>query len=58
MKDYYDFSKGFKNPELAKRLKKNGCRVQITCGEGDEEIIVKEYFVPPEENSSQQQAAQ
>ena len=43
----YDLSKGFKKPNLAERLKKNGYTVQIT--EGENEKIVDEYFVSPEE---------
>jgi hypothetical protein len=49
MKDYYDFSKGFRDPARAERLKKNGYTVQITRGEGDKEEVVDEYFVSPEE---------
>ena len=49
MKDYYDFSKGFRDPERAKRLKEKGCKITVTRGEGDEEVVVEEYFVTPEE---------
>jgi len=47
MKDNYDFSKGFRDPSRAERLKKNGYTVQITRGE--DETVVDEYFVSPEE---------
>jgi hypothetical protein len=34
MKDYYDFSKGFKNPHAA-NLKKYGCTIEIHHGPPD-----------------------
>ena len=49
MKDYYDFSKGFRDPERVKRLRERGCKITVTRGEGDEKVIVEEYFVTPEE---------
>ena len=49
MRDFYDFSKGFRQPEFAERLRKNGCRVTVTDGEGDSAKIVEQYFVEPEE---------
>ncbi|MCL2693522.1 MAG: hypothetical protein FWE60_00270 [Oscillospiraceae bacterium] len=48
MKDHYDFSKGVKNPYAA-HLKKHGCKITVTRGEGDNKKIVKEYFRTPEE---------
>jgi hypothetical protein len=45
----YDLSKAFRNSERAERLKKNGYMVQITNGEGDDKVVVDEYFVSPEE---------
>jgi len=49
MKDHYDFSKGFKKPDLAKRLRENGYKVTVTEDDSDDAKIVREYFVPPEE---------
>ena len=49
MKDNYDFSKGFRRPELTESLRKNGYRVTVTRGEGDEKRIVEQYVVSPEE---------
>ena len=47
MKDHYDFSKGFRKPELAERLRKYGYTVRVTHGENEE--IIKEYFVSPKD---------
>jgi len=49
MKEHYDFSKGFKRPDLAKRLKENGYKVTVIDGDGDDVKIIREYFVSPEE---------
>ena len=49
MKDHYDFSKGFKRPDLAKRLRENGYKVTVTDGEGENAKIVREYSVSPED---------
>jgi len=49
LKDYYDFTKGFRNAERAERLRKNGYKVTITDGEGENAKIVREYIVTPEE---------
>ncbi|MDR2559765.1 MAG: hypothetical protein LBC86_09545 [Oscillospiraceae bacterium] len=49
MKREYDLSKFFRNPERAKRLKENGCKVTITKGEGEDKRVVEQYFVTPEE---------
>ena len=49
MKDHYDFSKGFKRPDLAKRLRENGYSVTVTDGDGEEARVIREYFVSPEE---------
>jgi len=53
MKDYYDFSKGFRDPSRAERLRKNGCRIRVTEGEGENEKVVEEFFVSPEEIQAQ-----
>ena len=37
-----------KNP-FAEHLKRHGCKVQITSGEGENEKVVEEYFVTPQE---------
>ena len=49
MKECYDFSKGYRKPQLAERLRKNGYKVEITSGEGNDRKVVDEYFVTPEE---------
>ena len=49
MKECYDFSKGFRKPQLAERLRKYGYKVEITSGEGNDRKVVDEYFVTPEE---------
>ena len=49
MKECYDFSKGFRKPQLAERLKKNGYKVEITNGKSSDKKVVDEYFVTPEE---------
>ena len=49
MKECYDFSKGFRKPLLAERLRKNGYKVEITSGDGSDRKVVDEYFVTPEE---------
>ena len=49
MKDYYDFSKGFRNTERAEHLRKNGYKVTVTDGDSEDARIVREYFVTPEE---------
>jgi len=49
VKECYDFSKGFRKPQLAERLKSNGYKVEITNGEGADKKVVDEYFVTPEE---------
>ena len=49
MKREYDLSKFFRNPERAKRRRENGYTVQIVDGKGENERVVKEYFVTPEE---------
>jgi hypothetical protein len=48
----YDLSKAFRNTERARRLKENGCRIIVTRGEGDDQVIVEERFVTPEEIQS------
>ena len=45
----YDFTKVFRDPERAERLKKNGYMIQVTSGEGKNEKVIDEYFVSPEE---------
>jgi len=37
-----------KNP-YAERIRKNGCSIRVTRGEGDNRVIVSERFVTPEE---------
>jgi len=49
VKECYDFSKGFRKPQLAERLKTSGYKVEITNGEGADRKVVDEYFVTPEE---------
>jgi len=49
MKDCYDFSKGFRKPQLAESLRRNGYKIEITNGEGCERKVVDEYFITPEE---------
>ena len=49
MKDHYDFSKGFRNTERARRLRENGCRIMVTREENGKEVVVEDYFVTPEE---------
>lgn len=49
MKREYDVSKFFRNPERAKRLRENGCRIIITDGKGENEKIVEDYFITPEQ---------
>ena len=49
MKECYDFSKGYRKPQLAEHLRKNGYKVEITSGEGSDRKVVDEYFVTPEE---------
>ncbi|MCL2813942.1 MAG: hypothetical protein FWD23_05020 [Oscillospiraceae bacterium] len=49
MKDYYDFSKGFKNTERAERLRENGYKVTVTDGDCEDARVVREYIVTPEE---------
>jgi hypothetical protein len=58
MREFYDFSKGFKRPELAQRLRKYGCRVTITDGDGDDAKIIEQYIVPPDEDCAQEREAQ
>ena len=53
MKDNYDFSKGFRDPERARRLRENGYWVRVTRGEGDDMETVERYFVSPEEIAAQ-----
>jgi hypothetical protein len=48
MKDNYDLSNARKNP-FAKRIKKYGCKITVTRGEGEDKKIVREYFRTPEE---------
>jgi len=55
MKDFYDFSKGFRNTERARRLRENGCTIQVTREEDGKEVVVEEYFVSPEEMQIQAQ---
>jgi NAD/NADP transhydrogenase alpha subunit len=55
MKDHYDFSKGFKRPDLAKRLRENGYKVTVTDGDGENAKIIREYFVSPEEVTARSQ---
>jgi len=45
----YDLTKFFRNPERTERLRKNGYTVQVTRGEGENEKVIREYFVTPEE---------
>ena len=40
--------KYIKNP-YAERLRKNGCTIRVTRGEGDNKVIVEERIVTPEE---------
>ena len=49
MESKYDLSKFFRDPERAKRRQENGYTVQIVDGKGENERVVKEYFVTPEE---------
>jgi len=49
MKEHYDFSKGFKRPDLAKRLRENGYNVTVTDGDSKDSKVIREYFVSPEE---------
>jgi hypothetical protein len=49
VKECYDFSNGFRNPQLAERLKKNGYKIEITKGEGSDRKVVDEYYITPEE---------
>ena len=49
MEREYDLSKFFRNPERTKRLRENGCIIQVTRSEGENEKIVREYFISPEE---------
>jgi hypothetical protein len=52
MKEHYDFSKGFKRPDLAKRLRENGYKVTVTDNDSEDAKIIREYFVTPEEVSA------
>jgi NAD/NADP transhydrogenase alpha subunit len=45
----YDLSKFFRRPDLVENLRKNGYKVTVTDGDGEEAKIVREYFVTPEE---------
>ena len=49
MKDFYDFSKGVKKPEIAKQRREYGYKVRIVDGDSDNSNVVKEYFVSPEQ---------
>ncbi|MCL2633441.1 MAG: hypothetical protein FWD34_02880 [Oscillospiraceae bacterium] len=49
MEREYDLSKFFRNPERAKRLRENGCRIGVTRRVDGKDVIVKEYFVTPEQ---------
>jgi hypothetical protein len=40
--------KFIKNP-YAESLRKNGCRITVTSGEGENKKIVEQYFVSPEQ---------
>jgi hypothetical protein len=40
--------KYIKNP-YAERLRKNGCKITVTRGEGENKVIVREHYVTPEE---------
>jgi hypothetical protein len=40
---------GISRNHLAEPLRKNGCKVTVTRGEGAEKVIVEEYFVSPKE---------
>ena len=41
----YDISKAFRKPEFAERLRKNGYRIRVTDGDGDNAKVVEEYFI-------------
>jgi N-acetyl-anhydromuramyl-L-alanine amidase AmpD len=49
VKECYDFSKGFRKPQLAESLKKNGYKVEITDSKSSDRRVVDEYYVTPEE---------
>ena len=49
MEREYDLSKFFRDPERARRLRKNGHRVIVTRRENGKEVIVEDYFVSPEQ---------
>ena len=49
VKNYYDFTKRFRNTDRAERLRKNGYKVTVTDGDGENAKIIREYIVTPEE---------
>jgi hypothetical protein len=49
MEREYDITKFFRNPERAKRLRENGCRVMVTRRENGKEVVVEDYFITPEQ---------
>ena len=53
-REMFEMRKFIKNP-YAERIRKNGCMIRVTRGEGTDKVIVEERTITPEEIKSSNQ---